>query len=395
MTPILWFPLLIFFLILGTVLNLPWVVFITTAALFILLGMQLWKRTALKQVYYRRKWIYTRGFPGEQTPFRIEVENRKPVPLSWLRTIDPFPLDAAPTDKSALAPYHLNAYVTLVNLYSLRWYQRITREYTILFRTRGIYPVGPVELEAGDFFGVYETSRQLNNEEYLTVFPELLSMPELAPITEDPFGTRRAPRRLFEDPNLPMGVRDYRPEDDLRRIHWNATARTGQLQVKVYQPVAARVLAICLNVSTSDYYWQGLQPELLEQLIKIGATLAYQGISSGYSVGLLSNGAMGRSDRAFRILPGRSQTHLAILLQALAGITPITTARFEDYLLKTMPELPLGAALLIITARVTDLLVETIFTLKRYRPQITLVSLDQSAPPAIPGIRIIHLPFQT
>jgi uncharacterized protein (DUF58 family) len=58
-----------------------------------------------------------------------------------------------------------------------------------------------------------------------------------------------------------MGIRPYHPEDGFRRIHWPATARTGELQVKVFQPVTARVMVICLNVSTETHYWMGYSPK--------------------------------------------------------------------------------------------------------------------------------------
>jgi hypothetical protein len=166
--------------------------------------------------------------------------------------------------------------------------------------------------------------------------------------TEDPFGDKHTRRRLFEDPNRPMGVRDYHPEDEFRRIHWPATARTGQLQVKVYQPVSTQVMMVCLNVATFPHYWEGVYPALLEQLIKVTATLVYQNIQDGYSVGLVSNGCLAHADQPFHIPPGRSPRQLATLLQALAEVTPFITAPFEKYLLKSAPSIPYGATLILV-----------------------------------------------
>jgi hypothetical protein len=39
-----------------------------------------------------------------------------------------------------------------------------------------------------------------------------------------PFGNQRAPRRLLEDPAHVIGIRDYVYGDELRRVHWKATA---------------------------------------------------------------------------------------------------------------------------------------------------------------------------
>jgi uncharacterized protein (DUF58 family) len=280
------------------------------------------------------------------------------------------------------------------NMYSLRGHQKATRTFEVRFQKRGIHPVGPVVMESGDLFGMYEESRTEELIDSLVVFPEILPLAALGLPAEDPFGDRQAPRRLFEDPNRTIGVRSYQPEDEIRHIHWPATARTGQLQVRVYQPVSARVLMVCLNTSTMEHAWQGTATGTFEQLIKVSATLAYQGIHDGYSVGLISNGSLSRADHPFRILPGRSENHLALILQALAGVSPITVAPFGTFLMKTMPEVPLEATVVVVASRVTTSLVETLFALKRYRAYTTLLSLEPAPPPEIPGVRVIHLPFQ-
>ena len=135
-------------------------------------------------------------------------------------------------------------------MFSLRWFERARRSYILLFRKRGIYAIGPARLDSGDLFGIFEQVKEVGPNQTLTVFPTLLPFSEMGFPAEDPFGDRRSRRRLFEDPNRPMGVREYRPEDSFRRIHWPATARTGQLQVKVYQPTSGQVMMVCLNVST-------------------------------------------------------------------------------------------------------------------------------------------------
>jgi uncharacterized protein (DUF58 family) len=157
-----------------------------------------------------------------------------------------------------------------------------------MFRKRGIYAVGPAKLESGDLFGLFENSKEEGPIELLTVFPDLLDFSQLQLPAEDPFGDRRSRRRIFEDPNQPIGVRNYHPEDSFRRIHWPMTAHTGELQVKVYQPSSANVLVVCLNVSTFSRHWEGTNSALLEHLIKVTATLVNKGIQDGYRVGLIA-----------------------------------------------------------------------------------------------------------
>ena len=389
-----WGPFLAFILIAGLFLRLPiWMTVATSLAVIMVIARQ-WQKHSLDNIIYHRRFHFTRGFPNERTSVRIEVENHKLLPISWLKTMDPWAKPVAPVDESDLAPtFVLHNQVLLTNMYSLRWYERSQRSYELLFRQRGLYPVGPLRLQSGDLFGMYDNIQDIPNEEYLTVFPEILPLTALKLRAEDPFGDRRARRRIFEDPNQVIGVRDYHPEDGFRKVHWPATARTGVLQARIYQPVSSQMMVICLNVDTSAHFWEGVNLELLEQLIKVAATLVYQGMESGYAVGLISNGYLFHAGQPFRIPPGRNPAQLARLLQTLAGLTPLTTSSFEQYLMKSTSSLPYGATLVIVTALVTTELAETLVRLERYRKYMTLISLGKTPPPEIRGIQTIHLPF--
>jgi uncharacterized protein (DUF58 family) len=389
-----WFFFLSLFFAAGVLLRAPLVVLFSTALAVILGIMYWWQKHALDGVTYRRRFHYTRGFPGEQVRLRLEVENLKLLPISWLKVLDPWPRAVGPDNEAILSPSHIPDQGFLVHIFSLRWYERLQRTYTLLFRKRGVYRVGPVSLTSGDFFGVYEQSEAHGTQERLSVFPALLPASELDLAAEDPFGERKSRRRLYEDPNRPMGVREYHPEDGFRKVHWPATARTGQLQVKVYQPTSTPVLVVCLNVSTFARPWEGVYPELLEHLLSVTATLVTQGFERGYRVGLISNGCLSNSDQPFRIPPGRTPDQLGHLLTALAGVTAITALPFERFLVREVPRLPYGATLVIVTALLSSELAETLLKLKRHERSITLISLAKEKPGSIPGIHSIHQPFE-
>jgi uncharacterized protein (DUF58 family) len=388
-----WPPLLGILFLLGLVLHSPFIVALSTAVMVVLAVAYWWQEHSLDGVIYLRRFHFKRGFPGERYPVRVEVENRKFLPLSWLRIQDPWPKLVGPVDEDILAPTYMEDTGLLTVLVSLRWYERTRRNYEMLYRKRGVYKVGPAILESGDLFGIYQKRSSVEPAETITIFPSLLPLEELHFPAENPFGDIRSRRRVFEDPNRPIGVREYHPEDGFRRVHWPATAHTGQLQVKVYQPISSQVLAICLNVSTFSRHWEGYHPARLEHMVSMTATYAQLGLQEGYQVGLFSNGCLSNSDQPFRIQPGRSPKQLAHLLTALAGVTPLTIAPFEQYLMREVPTIPYGALLLIITSLTTPELEETLLRLKKHERRITLVSIAEKPPSNLPGIRCIHLPF--
>ena len=388
-----WLPIFLLIFVVGLVLHSH---FLTafSSTLFIILGIATWwQRKSLERVSYWRRFHFTRGFPGERFAVRIEVENQKWLPLSWLRIMDPWPKAVGPEDERILAPSHIQELGVLAHAFSLRWFERARRTYDILLQKRGVYKIGPAQAQSGDLFGIYEQSNVLGKEDQITVFPAMIPIEEINLPPENPFGDRRSRRRLLEDPNFPMGVRDYHPEDDFRRVHWPATARTGQLQVKVFQPTSTQTLVLCLNASTYPHSWEGVYPAMFERLLSLAGTLLNHGIERGYRVGLISNGCLSNSDQAFRIPPGRSPEQLGRLLQALAGATPVVVASFERFLMREIPHVPYGSTLLVLTAVTTPELIETLARLRKHERQLTLLSLAEEPPPQIPGVRSIHMPF--
>jgi uncharacterized protein (DUF58 family) len=371
--------------------SLP-LVMVSTLLLLIVGVAGLWNHHALDDIRYQRRFHYRRAFPEETSHVDLVIENNKLLPITWLRVADNWP-DAVTLDENAYQePTADEGYRDLVHLFSLRWFGRMRRRYELTFNQRGVYPVGPVKLESGDPFGIFEKYAVHRQIEYLTVYPRILPLNDLKLKPEDPFGDIASRRRIYEDPSRPIGVRAYHPEDGLRRVNWPATARTGELQSRVLQPISAQVMMVCLNVTTFPDRWQGINPELLERVINISATVIHRAIHDGYSVGLLSNGGMTHSDQPYSLAPGRSPQQLSWLLQALAGVIPISTLSFEKYLLKAMPGLPYGSTMVVISAVHSQLLSETLLRLKHYRGSITYLSLDEDTPAEIPGIRVICLP---
>ena len=353
----------------------------------------LWNRLSLRDVTYDRKLQYRRAFPGEEVDCRITIENGKLLPLAWLRIKERWPRAVAPEDERLTIPTHSLEEVQLNLVLVLRGFARIRRKVKLIFRKRGHYAIGPIIKSSGDPFGLFHSETTIERREHVVVFPELRPLEDLGLQAEDPFGEKRAPRRLFEDPNLPVGVRDHQPEDGFRRIHWPATARVGHLQSRVYQPVSGTDCVVCLNVTTLEHHWMGVLPELFEELVRVSAALVYESFNQRYRVGLISNGTVAHGGQPFRIPPGRSPKHLPRLLEALASASPIVTAPFAPFLLKQAPHIEYGSTLLVVTAVTPPQLVEALVRLRARTRRTALFSLAEEPPPFIPRVQTIHRPF--
>jgi uncharacterized protein (DUF58 family) len=88
-------------------------------------------------------------------------------------------------------------------------------------------------------------------------------------------------------------VREYRDGDDLRRIHWPATARTGELMVRQEDRPAKRRAVVVLDTRTVGHGGSG-RSSSLEWCVTTAASVTAHVVDAGYAVHLLT--ADGRAD---------------------------------------------------------------------------------------------------
>jgi uncharacterized protein (DUF58 family) len=389
-TPV-WFEMAALLIAIGLILRERAIFALAASILTVIPVAWWWMRVSLRHVEYERALDKRRAFPGERVEMTVRITNRKLLPLSWLEASDEIPM-ALPLADGILMPTHIPEIGSVENALSLRWYERVTRAYVLTCKARGVHHLGRVHLRSGDLFTLFEQSEERDSDDQLIVFPRIWPIEDLGLPSKDPFGEQKAPRRLIQDPLRTVGVRDYRPEDDLRHIHWKATAHKGDLQVRVYEPTATLDLVVLLNVTTLEHHWQGVLPELFERTISVAGSLATWAIGQKHKVGLVTNGCLVQSDQPARVPPGRSPDQLPAILEMLAGVTPFATASIERVLHRESPRLPWGATLVVVTAIVTDRLAEAFVNLRDAGRRLALVSLEETPPPPLEGVTTFHLP---
>lgn len=359
-------------------------------AIALAIGVTLvWRRYGLEEVHYRRSFSRERVFPGEEVTVEISMENAKVLPLPWIEAQDDFPsmLDFPNLTLQGSTRARTAIFRTL---FSVRPFERVRRRYQVICGKRGYHRFGPVQLRTGDVFGFSTQTETIETIDYLTVFPAVVPVTAFGLPAKQPFGDDRPVRPLLEDPLRFNGVRPYAPGDQPRRIHWRASARTGDLQSKQYERSATPTLAIFLDVNTFERFWEGLDPERLEVAISATASLAAHGLEERRQVGLYVNAPRAGGEQFIRVRPGRHPAQLGNILQALAMLIPFTGYRIETLISTEARRLPWGATMVVVTGYVSTGLEETLATLYRAGHAITLVSFAEKAPdlPERPGFTI-------
>ena len=353
-----------------------------------------WNHRSLTGVTYERALSERKAFPGEMVELTLRITNQKLLPLGWLSIEDQWSL-ALPLEGGSLFPTSSSQMGLFRIALVVRWFERVIWRYRIRCTRRGFYPFGPVRLYSGDIWGLFRQASTQDTLDWLVVYPQVVPLEALGFPPKEPLGDTKAEWRIFEDPNRAVGIRDHRPEDGFRRIHWKASARRGELQVKVYEPTTSHNLVVFLNVATFARHWEGTNPLLLEQAIAVAASIASHAVEQRYLVGLMANGSIPHSDQPIKVLPSRRPDQLAHVLEALAAVTSFTTSTIESLLLAESPRLPWGATLVVVTAFVTEDLLSALVRLHDVGRRLVLVSLEDepSCPYTLPpGVLVHHLP---
>lgn len=175
---------------------------------------------------------------------------------------------------------------------------------------RGVWRFTGFRLSTRFPFGFIRKSRDVEAPLELVVFPALVPVPEAlvqAGLAE--LGRRQKPSRSRSGDF--HGLREFRPDDDPRDIHWRTSARRGRPFVRESEEeTGMSVLVTFDNHATAD----GADGEAFEASVSMAASIVVALLRRGLHVGLRT------TDVAIPPAPGASQAQH--LLRALALVAP-------------------------------------------------------------------------
>ena len=320
-----------------------------------------WARLSLVQVSCKRTVREKRLFPGDRTDVRLELANRKILPLPWVEIEDAIPaqLLEEKLPPSAQRP----ECASLLRSSSLLWYRRAKWKFSLRAGKRGFYSLGPLGLTSGDLFGFYRRRIEFPQPEFIIVYPRIFPIPPFSPPSLFPLGDIRSEKRIFQDPVRPIGLRDYQPFDSLRHIHWKASVRCQRLQVKIFEPTVTLQASLFLGVD-SYHANGGCQEEDFEWGVSLAASLAHHFVAQGIPTGLFSNGRLIDSGQPVQILPGGSREQTLMILEALAKLTSEVNEPLESFLRGERRTLAQGSTLVFVLRQISNHLIWQLQELK-------------------------------
>jgi len=239
---------------------------------------------------------------GGIAKMRVTVSNNAAAPIPWVLLEDLVAREATDPRTGGLKVKGKR-----IRLAMMAPRGSITLEYTLECLRRGYYQIGPLVVENGDLFGLYRKFRVMAPPAFLLVLPRVVPLVGYDIASRRPIGEIRLTHRLFEDPTRMAGVREYAPGDPLNRVHWKATARTGIIHCRVFEPSCLAGATIVLDFHADGYPAQG-EPARSDLAVTAAASLVGALCELKQQVGLVTNGRDARDrirDEGYLLEPGR------------------------------------------------------------------------------------------
>jgi uncharacterized protein (DUF58 family) len=160
--------------------------------------------------------------------------------------------------------------------------QRASYRHT--FSRRGRYRYDGFRVSTKFPFGLFRKSRTCEGRGEILVYPSVHAVTPPAPrgrLSGDAEAAGLGRRGEF------FGLREYRPGDDQRDVHWRSTARSGRLLVREYQREAQLRVTLALDDRLPPDAGPS-EDAALEEAVSLAASLASAYVAKGYAVRLVT-----------------------------------------------------------------------------------------------------------
>ncbi len=312
------------------------------AVIFILLAVLqsvLMRHFGLRRFSYRRAFSRESVYAGESLEFVEVIRNQGFLFLPWVRLETRIPTSFEFRTREEV-DVRGNNY--LKSVFTLMPFSQVTRRHRVKTGQRGHFVLAGASLTAGDLLGMRLEQKEIEARAELFVYPALLrDVDGLFPASRAQ-GDVSVPRWIQPDPFLINGIRGYQAGDPQRDIHWAATARTGELQVKTHDFTVDSRLMVLINVQKTEEQWGDLmdyETARIEYAISLAASLCMQALSRGQDAGFAANMPLDEEEECACLLPERGAGREDVLLRAFSRLRIRRVLTFPTFL-EALPRMP-------------------------------------------------------
>jgi uncharacterized protein (DUF58 family) len=270
----------------------------------------------------RRSAEPSRGCAGEAVTIHLAVTNRSLMRTGALMLEDQLPAQLSGRARFVVA--------------GLGGREVRTVSYRLPALPRGRYVAGPLRIRLADPFQMIDITRSFTATTPFVITPVVDALPSVEPPRSYDIGDNAGSHSIGTHGADDASTREYRIGDDLRKIHWRSTARTGALMVRQEERPWQGQSTLLLDTRSAahvagpprrdeDGHADPRRTSSLEWAISAVASIGTHLLFAGREVGLIDD--LARPERQYVADAGRLGDHLAELrsepaadLSSLAGL---------------------------------------------------------------------------
>ena len=220
------------------------------------LGLLLYTRT---QITVRLETTVPAAARDSALPFSIVVENKGWVPLTCGKLRLTFDNNKTGEHFEEEFPFSLRPHTTK----HIDW--------SVVSRHCGRIAVGVKRAKILDLLGLFSLSLRVHSElgllSYPRIVPTVIDAPKVS--SQNPEALQYAQWKSGSDPSETFGIREYRPGDPPRSVHWKLSGKFDRLMVRQFSEPASQTLLMLLEPAGTQNF-----PILLDALLDVYATLS-------------------------------------------------------------------------------------------------------------------------
>ncbi len=191
--------------------------------------------------------------PGEAFRLRVTLKNNGRHTMSYIKVRVNFPETMHLSDSEAAGHIQKGpgGGPSVIRTLWLRPGEQAELSIEVVIHERGKFVIPHPVVYGGDFLGIAEQVRRLEQYREIVVAPREISAMPAAVLSGGILGDYPVRRFLYEDPVLTAGYREYTGREPMKMISWTQSARGLGLMVRTLDHTAQPSVRVILNVDTT------------------------------------------------------------------------------------------------------------------------------------------------
>lgn len=251
----------------------------------------IFSKYALKGIHYSASVNKDEVYEGDVIELTEVVENRRLVPLPWIKTELSASKWLAFYKKDSAAQTGGGDNTFIPGVFSLKARNRCIRTRRIKCLKRGVFSFDNTVVSATDILGLVKVSFGVPVNISITVLPIASDGKDALLSFNEPIGEISVRRFINDDPFIISGSKEYSGREPLNRINWKYTAVLNKLSVFNNEYSTSRTALVMMNMQR-----KGVVPVAcadvrdVEAFIKLTVKLLDDCIQNGCICAFATNG---------------------------------------------------------------------------------------------------------